>query len=537
MTQRRTASATNRVSLLICAATLGALVVPSRSHAFDPDVHRILTVRSLRGQIQHGTVLPPDMAALIDFYSWLGWSLAQRGGDEAGKQRFRKLFPARNDFDAIGVRRLLGLSHDPSIEIWGITEVTKEPEPDRFSTAADASARPITDRRDRNRVRFSLQRTQIKGPWGLPVPLDPRTLNLGPAVGEGSETWARTALPSALTSTSAPASSGLRVVPYVAGVAVRGGAAEMAQVHMDLSVLALYWGDSQYKQTAEYLSLVWLGAALHYVQEAASPLHNVQLGSPKLLEAMAARHRTAALKTGGGLWGPLPNPVIAGLRMRRNLRIVGDRWLAAQVAAALDDAAAPKSVVTALAELRKTGSPFEMAVRPGLQPWLQPPSKAEPSAKGRGAVSVLVDSLAAAGAADGAALYDALAAVTKPRWRSGDQALQEMGGLAAPPWGEGTAAAWATIEDIQTRALRRGGTATILAFDAWLNANPHAALDRLRRVRTVALEREAVDMAAWVTRVENPAGLRDPRWAYGEGAAGLLVVVLGGLWIRRRRRR
>lgn len=311
----------------------------------------------------------------------------------------------------------------------------------------------------------------------------------------------------------------------------------MAQLHMDLSVLALYWGDSQYKQTAEYMSLIWLGAALHYVQEAASPLHNVQLGSPALLAAMQKRHRARALRTGGGMWGPLPNPVIAALRMRRNLRVVGDRWLSDQVTTALDGAPQSERVALALKELRQGDQPLDAAVRPGLAPWLKPPSKQEPSAKGRGAISVLVDSLAAAGAADGAALYDALATVTLPKWRSGDEALRETGHPVGVPWQQGDTAAWAVIDDVQSRALRRAATATVLAFDGWLNANPHAALDRLRRVRTVALDREKRDAAAWQERTVNPAFVKEPRWAYAElGGAGLvLLLLIGGMMWRRRR--
>lgn len=531
---------------MVGAVVAATLLAPSRAHAFDPDVHRVLTVRALRGQIKHGSVLPPDLEALIDFYGWLGWSMADRGGDEAGKARFRRLFPARRDFDALGVRSLLSLSQDPNIEVWGISRVTKDEEPDRFSAVADGAARPISDHRDRNRVRFTAQHVEAKTPYGGYVPLDPRTLNLGPATGPGSEAWAHTALPTGVTSLTADPASGLRVVPYVPGIAVRGGAAEMAQLHMDLSVLALYWGDSQYKQTAEYLSLVWLGAALHYVQEAASPLHNVQLGSPALIEAMAARYRRAALRTGGGRWGPLENPVPAALRMRRNLRIVADRWLAGHVNAALDDTPTNPRVAAALKKLAEEDTPFDKAVRPGLQPWLKPPTKEEPSAKGRGAVSVLVDALAVAGAEEGAALYDALAVVTKPRWRSGDEGLAEVGALASSPWvappaGGATAeqrAAWRTIEEVQVRSLRRAAAATKLAFDAWLNANPHAALDRLRRVRTVALEREARESADWAKRTENPAFQRDPWWAWVEVGGGLVVLLLGiAGWLWRRRRR
>ncbi|MCO4761450.1 MAG: hypothetical protein KC502_08095 [Myxococcales bacterium] len=527
----------SRRRLLTVALVLACTgVLPQVAQAFSPDVHRIMTVRTLRGQIKHGTVLPPDLAALMDFYSWLGWSLAKRGGDEAGKARFRAMYPERQDFDAIGIRRLLSLSLDPNIEVWGISSVTKEAEPDRFSVAADACARPIMDRRDHNRVAVDASFKPEIGRFGAEVPLDPRALNFGPASGDGSGAWAHTALPTGLTSTHAAPSSGHRVVPFMPGLAVRGGAAEMAQLHMDMSVLAMYWGDSQFKQTAEYMSLVWLGAALHYVQEAASPLHNVQLGSPELLANIARRHWVAALKSGGGLWRPLPNPVIGGLRVRRNLRIIGDRWLSKQVSSALDDLPTSPAIASAMANLQAGDQAFDDAVRPGLEPWLQRPTKTEPSAKGRGAISVLVDSLAAAGAEDGARLYDALMAVSAPTWTTGETLLAEHGALKQQPWQAGSATAWADIEEIQGRALRRGAAATTLAFDAWLNGNPHAALDRLRRVRTIALLQQAPARKAWDLRARDPRWVRDPRWAAGEGAAlALVLLLLYGLWRRRRR--
>jgi len=145
-------------------------------------------------------------------------------------------------------------------------------------------------------------------------------------------------------------------------------------------------------------------------------------------------------------------------------------------------------------------------------------------------VSVLVDALAAAGAADGAALYDALAVVTLPRWRDGAADLPETAPSSAVPWrtddSAATAAAWAQIEEIQARALRRASTATMLAFDAWLNANPHAALDRLRRVRTLALAREARATTTWARRTQNAAFVHDPRWAYAEIAGALALLLL-----------
>ncbi len=526
-------------AIVAVTATWGGL--PRTALAFDPAVHRTLTVRSLRGQIKHGSVLPPELKDLIDFYTWLGWSMATRGSDEAGKARFRALFPGRQDFDGIGVRRLLSLSLDPGITVYGVTQVGKDPEPDRFSTLADASTRPPRDGRDTNRVAFTKAHERVTGPDGAPTPLDPRTLQHGPAVGPGSGEWAHTALPPAATGVDAPAAKGLRVVPVLPGVAVRGGAAEMAQLHMDLSVLAQNWGDTQYKQTAEYLSLVWLGGALHYVQDAASPLHTVQLSSPGLLAHLDAAFRARALRTGGGVWAPLERPVGDTLALRRRLRITADRLLAHQVEAVLDESAAPASITAAMRALGEGDPAFDEAVRPGLEPWLQPPRKDEPSAKGKGAVSVIVDSLAAAGAEDGAALYDLLLVVAKPRVLSGERTVAEVGALSAPLWREAESdevrVALDAIAAIQARALRRAATATRMAFDAWLNANPVAALDRLRRVRTVALEREAIDVSAWQARTDLASlrQVRAPAWAAAEVGGALLLVLLAVGWLRRRR--
>ena len=508
--------------VLLCTATLG--------HSLPSEANRVLSVRALRGQIQHGTVLPPQLRELIEFYRWLGWSLATRGGDEAGKARFRSLYVDPQDFDGIGVRRLLSLSLNPEITVFGITEVTKVAEPDRFSVLADAATRPALDRRCQDRAAYNKQHERRKNEQGEVIALDPVILNWGPVEGLGSDEWSRAALPPGATSTNADERSGLSVVEVAPGVEVRGGAAELAQLHMDMSVLAVNWGDQEFKQVAEYLSLIWLGGAFHFVQQAADPLNNVQLSGRNMMVWLRARGRQGGVHTLGGWLGEWRPQGPSALRLRAALKRAADAWLNRRIHAALDGDLTEGPLAEALTKLSKGDPEFDAAVRPGIQPWLQSPKKPEPSAKGRGAVSVVVDALAAAGVADGAKAYDLLIDLTGVASLS--DVPQDLK-LQLPASSPKTKDKLQALEAIYARAMLRGATATQMAFDAWLNANAKSALDRLRRVRTLGLEREMTqeDRAHTLHALVRPRRI-SPWWA-GLPAALLLLVAVG--IVRRRR--
>ncbi|HAN31159.1 MAG TPA: hypothetical protein DCQ06_06125, partial [Myxococcales bacterium] len=475
---------------MFIVATLGW---PQQGFVLPIEANRIVTVRALRGQIEHGTVLPPQMDEVIDFYGWLGWSMATRGGDEAGKARFRALYPDPKSFDGIGVRRLLSLSHSPDYTVYGVTGITKSAEPDRFSSLADASTQPFKDGRGRDRIAFDGQYKPQNTDQGAAIALDPGVLNWGPLQGAQSDEWSRAALPPGATATDADDASGLRVVPLVADVEVRGSAARLAQVHMDMSVLVINWGDTEFKQVAEYLSIAWLGAALHYVQQASDPLNNVQLSSVRMRAWIDQKERRNGLLTLGGWLGTWKPATAQALLLRIALKRAADQWLKAQIEAILDGDIREGPLAKALESLGQGDSNFDQVVRPGIQPWLQPPKKPEPSAKGRGAVSVVVDVLAAAGAHEGAKAYDLLFELT------GAAELPEVTATTALQVHTDTTAnkeAVKTLEAIYARAMLRAATATRLAFDGWLNANAKAALDRLRRVRTLELEHEVASIGA-----------------------------------------
>lgn len=514
-------------------------------------VHRAIMLRALDGTVEHGPLALPQPSEVFGFYRWLALTLAGASEpDHDGAARFRGHYPSEQSVDAMGVRVFLGLTTDPEVDVHGIGTFDRNRELDRFDALVFAAEKIHEDRRFRAPIRRDGAYAALRLADGSPLPDDPQTLHFGPLEGPASEDWARSALPTAVTTTeeAALASEPWRfVAPVCADVPVGGGAATMAQLHTDMALMAYVWASVEFKAAGEYISLVWLGAAMAVVLDAASPFATVQAGSPALWEAAGRAWRWDALRSGGGLWRPMASRAWHAVRIRHNLRVIGEHLIARAVEEAVDAEATDGPAAALLAAAAQDDAAFLALLQARGAPWLQLDNRPEPFADGEGTASLVVAGLAEAATADAARAYDLVAAIAAPRWLRSDALLDPAQLGASTLLGDATSAASQEAQRellaIAARTLARGATGQRLLWRVWNRGHGRSSLGRLRQGGLRHLQARAVRSAGFVAGQLPPPGAlggEDRRWV------GLVELALGGglltggallLWRRRRRPR
>ncbi len=532
------------------ALSFALCLAPRPGHAFSIEVHHALTKRALADRLDLALMVLLDAPKLTSFWVWAGRAFADVEFDTSGDgEAFRARFPDPSDFDRIGVRSFLGFNTDPERSIWGISKFIEVGDTMPIELAVRASAWPDQDGRNRDRVALDDERKPMKLADGRPVPADPMALNMGSATGLSSQAHAHYQL-----AADAPSDDPnvLREAPwnFVVAAGFPGGvetyAGQMAQLHLDVAVLIRDWGEAEQAPGWEGLALIWLGAGLHYVQDAAGPLHNVQVGSYALFEAAKKAEIARALLTGGGTWGELPSFVSIGMGYLNNMHLLGEQWLRGEVAAV----AAGRDAHPMIADIMQPTNPpgddgLQADLEAKIAPFLQGKDRAEPWQDGRGAGSIIVEELALLGSREGGKLYDALHVVAAPRLLQIGETLGDEEAVGPEHFRSldepGVAAAMATIAELHANSLRRALTAARLYHRVWETANADSAARRLRRSRLSYL---AASDARRQQYVDNPpapseATVHQPSWLAGE--VGVLVFLLGCAllmrWLWRRRSR
>jgi hypothetical protein len=527
-------------------------LVPLHAHAFSEGVHRMLTERALRGVVSIGSLPNPSEPSLVKFWLWLGQALATNsqdfkldGGDP---ERFRDRFPNPRAFDAWAVRGFLGLSQEPDRPVWGIEAYDKSAVVERFGVLIDASVRPDLDRRNQDRMAYDEKRQPLKLPDGRRVPADPMALNMGAPTGLSSQAHAHYQLgadhPSDKVETLQKEPWNFVMAVGFPTPRVETYAADMAQLHLDMAIMVKYWGIVEMDSTAEYLSLQWLGAGMHYVEDAAGPLHTVQVGSYELFKRAKIQAILQALRTGGGTFGEMHPYTELGLDFLRNHHLFAEAWAQAELEAARDGKPGQPAIKAAWDKAGEDDPELLKALGDSLAPHLTGPLTQQPWQAGEGAGSILVQTLARVGMRDGAALYDAAARAANSRLSRPGYEVKDGEVLRPETLGNrndaDVQAAERQMAEIHGRSVRRATTALRLYWQAFQKGSPDAAARRLRRTRLDYLDAQEKRRIEYMKK--PPAPLRhsekDPRWLYGEVAA--LVVLLGAsgalAWRRRRRR-
>ena len=529
----------NQLSLRWLLAVVGAGVLwPGQTAAFSTEVHSAITSMALAPEFKPGTVAPPNPDELVQFYQWLGIAFAT-GGEMAGQLRFRARYEKASDFNARGVRRFLGFSEAEEISVYGITKIEHTARIDRLALIARASTYPDVDQRNRRPLWFKATGEPELLADGRPIPYDPMALNMGGPEGLASQAHAHYALPGALTPTADP--EVLRNEPWRFAMApgwdgpVETFADEMAQLHLDMAILARVWGETEYRAAADYLAAVWLGAGLHYVQDAAGPMHNVQVGSYTLFARARKAWYLRALVSGGGFFVDLPSFVAMGIGLLRNHHVLAERWLATEIARGAAGLAIEPHVAAAMAEMAQDDPVLAQLLQPLLAPYMTGKNRAQPWTDGRGAGNVLVEQLAVIGSRQGGELYDAVAAVASAQVGEVGYELPDEGtvtsDLLRDPSDPEVAAALTRMGTIHADSMRRAAIASRRYLEAWRNGNADIAAHRLRRSRLNHMAAAEDRREAWRLAPPDTAGdtVHEPLWF---GIAFALILLLTAAVVR-----
>lgn len=529
---------------LVCGAALWS---PRPAAAYSIAVHSALSRLSAQGRIGNDELPPPSQGELLQFYQWLGAAMAE-GGDTEGQAGFRARYRGPRDFNARGVRRFLGLTEDPAVRVWGVSRVHPSGTFDRVALLREASTWPDLDLRNQRRMVYDDQGEPVRLPDGRPVPFDPMVLNLGGLEGLASQAHAHYALPGAVTPTSDP--EVLRKEPWRFAVAagfdapVESFAADMAELHLDMAILARVWGETSYHASGEYLAMVWLGAGLHYLQDAAGPLHTVQVGSYTLFKRAKIAWYLRALLSGGGYLSDLPSFVEMGLDLLHNHHIAGERWLAWQLQQLEAGGAADPAVALAVQNARGEDKALAHEVDAALNVYLKGPEYVEPWEGGRGAGTILVEALARIGSRQGGALYEALAEITAPALSAPGARIADEGtdltGLFRDPDDPAVRAKFGEMAAIQAASVQRAVAAGARYLQAYHAGNGDTAARRLRAGRLRHLAQAEARRAAWLKAPPPASGAAETHLGFFAlalglilGATWLLVRVTRPLWRRR----
>ncbi len=525
-------------------------LLPGQAFAFAEGAHKILTERGMRGIVQIGNLPNPSEPSIVKFWLWLGQALALSSEDfkhDAGDpERFRERFPNPRAFDAWAVRGFFAFNQEPDRPVFGIETFDRNTIVERFGTLIDGSVRPDLDGRNQNRLAYDAQRKPLTLKDGRRVPADPMSLNMGALTGLSSQAHAHYQLgtehPSADVAT-------LQTEPW--NFATPFGfptphletyAADMAQLHLDMAIMIKYWGIESIDSTAEYLSLVWLGAGMHYVEDAAGPLHTVQVGSYELFKRAKLQYWLQALETGGGVLAPLHPFTEIGMDFLRNHHLFAEAWALDELERARDGKPGQPAMQAAWQAAGQDDPELLKALGDQLQPHLTGPLTLQPWQSG-GAGFMLVQTLAKLGMRDGAALYDAAARASATRLSRPGYHIRDDASLNAAMLGDRNDAdvqqAERQMADLHAKSVRRATTAIRLYWRAFEQGSPDAAARRLRRTRLDYLEAQEKRRAQYIAHPQpaNQRTERDPRWLYGEAAtlAGLLGLGTVLVWRRRRR--
>lgn len=530
-------------ALVFLTVMAGALLPARPSAALDADAHRTITLRALRGVADVDFVMTPQPKELIEFYRWLAFAMA-KGGEQHHQKQFQERFPDPTDFDSIGARNFLGLSMSGRADVWAMTRFSSNHAEQRLNLVSIASAYPQTDLRCVDAVQMDKDGKPVLNADASPVPRDPLTLPYGPAVGKGSDAWAHDSLalaaPNAVTDLADP--DPVWRVPGQVGAAPVNFAASLAQTHVDLAAMARIWGDMLDQVVGEQIATIWLGGAIHFVQDAALPTATSESGGPQFSAEVDAGHWRSVLSTAGGYLGDLLPRLARQHRVRRNLDLLGQRWLRAQLGSFELRGEAHPLIRAAIEGISDDDPELKRVLLPRVRPWLNGARFTEPWTKGRGGATAIVEVTSAMAAREAGAMFDLLSRMAAPEVARGDVELLEIGDVGEGSWAQAEADWPAQQRDalagFMARTIARAAIGTRLTHAVWLNSNSDSSARRLQDGRLSYLAESDKRRASWLqSPVYFAAPMRVPPWQLALVIGGLLAPLALLVWRWRRRRR
>ncbi len=476
-----------RLSLLACLATP---LLARDGLGFSVSTHRFITERALHGKLpmRNMSGLPEDK--LIEFWTWVGERMTHDEGkpDDLDGWRFLQRFPNQEAFTATSIRSFLGLNYSTAQRIAGLDTTEGLSGTAQLDAYLAGSTWPDLDGRNQDRLLLNRHGEPLHLKNGHLVPFDPMTLNMGELTGLSSQAHAHYQLVADHPSDDVDV---LKKEPwnFVLAIGWPGPvvtyAGWMAQMHLDVSTTADYWGHVAMTSAAEPLQVAWMAAGMHYVEDAAGPLHTVQVGSYALFKRAKIAYWLEALKNCGGYCGEVTPFTKIGLGYLHNHHLMAEAWLEDQVENAVAKGPAHPAIVKAWEEMGQDDPELLAALGDRLKPYMGGPLKPAPWQDGRGLANILVETEAKLASRDGAALYEAALLAGAPKLTAIGTLLPDDGGWKPEYLGDlrdpQVQAAVDTMARIQAKSLRRAATAVRIYYDALETASVAAAGQRLRR--------------------------------------------------------
>jgi hypothetical protein len=535
----RTARRLRRVLPVLCACVA---LAPERAHAYAIDVHAELSRQALASSNLGDKAAPIDIAlaatmrATMDGYG---------RNTPALRDAWIKRYPQPTDFDAFAEKQLLLFSAGASVIGIDRVDPLMPKDPTLLEVVARGSSHPDEDYRNRDRLAYDQKRQPLKDKSGNLVPADPALLNMGSLGLLSSQAHAHYGLAQVEQSDDPKVlQTDPRRFAKSVGYAkspVMTLAAEMAQIHLDLSLLAAL-GDGP---TSRELSWQFLGEGFHYLQDVGNQAHTVQVGLYDFFVDAFVMRLKSGLLTGGGYFGKMRSLGSIGIDILTSHHVLGEELTRKRMLAAKSGNGDPvgKRLLQAPTE---EDAEFAARLDTALSGLGAAPEKGE-------FALAITRQLIEASSREGADLYRATRAIADPRLHKQEVVFNDETDdpdrfiVAETPQ---NAAAFKEFWSLQERSFRRVGTAQrrVVALTRKLLAGattPEARAELQKAVLQRLLSRQLRMVAEADARLadylQNPpvnvtAPERAPELLAADIAIALVLAGIVALVVRRRRR-
>ena len=524
---------------------LGATLAPARAHGYAEVIHYEIARRALAQSGLSDPAAPIDLAAAAAVRTAIdGYARTSPALREAWTRRY----PAPADFDAFAEKQLLQLA--AGAQVFGIDRIDERLKPGAtlLDLVALGARQPDDDWRNRERLAYDQARKPLEDARGKPVPADPAILNMGRLGALSSQAHAHYGLAAVEFSDDPDV---LKQDPR--RFAKRAGyerapvitlAAEMAQMHLDLSLLAAL-SDAP---TARELGWQYTGQGFHYLEDVGNQIHTVQVGLFDFFMDAFKERLKMGLLTGGGYLGQMRTLGSIGIDILTNHHTLSEHLTLRRFEEGVAGQAHSAPEAGKLVVAPTVDDPeFAKAIDAALAPLGDRPEHGE-------FALLLTRTLIEASSHEGDEVYRVTRKLALPKLRTRYGVYDETKDdpdRNLLPRGPETDAAYAEFFSLQERAFRRVGTALRRwvaleqkALQAAATPEARAALRALVLERLIKRQLRAADesdarLADYLR--DPPKDVTAPERAPGILAAELLAVVLAVLGLsslaRRRRRR
>lgn len=530
-----------RLRLALPLLCVFAATAPQSARGFAIDVHAELSRQSLAKSGLTDKAAPIDLAAAAAMRTAMDdYARATPGLREPWVKRY----PNPSDFDAFAEKQLLLFAAGSKVIGIDRTDPTIPAGGTLLDTLSRGSSHPDEDYRNRERYAYDDKRQPRKLATGELVPADPALLNMGKLGALSSQAHAHYGLAQVEFSDDPEVLKNdprrfAKIVGFERAPIITL-AAQMAQIHLDLALLAALTD----APTSRELSFELLGQGFHYLQDVGNQAHTVQVGLYDFFLSAGIERLKLGLLTGGGYFGKMRSLGSIGLDILTSHHVVAEELTRKKMLAAKNGSADPVSQ-RLLAAPTLDDPDFAAKLDAALAPLGPAPEKGE-------FALAITRELIEVSSREGQALYRATRAIADPRMSTRkvvfNDETDDPEHFIIPETPE-NAPAFQEFWSLQERAFRRVGTAQrrVVALVQKLLAGAQTPEVRAE-LRKVVLQRLIERQLKMLDEADARLAdyLRDPpkNVTAPEHSPALLAVdiaiaalVVGGLALLLRRRR